>query len=318
MSMEDELLWQDLLWAVQGPELIDLASTPFCDLASLVTKYRAKPLQTNVPALRRLVAKRQSKQLGRYFEDLIEFFLRESFPSWEMTRGLQVHHAENTAGEFDFLLRSFETSLHLETAIKFYLYVPGQNGFADCWGPNANDRLDKKWQKLYDQQLRLELPQEWRAAHMQRCVTIKGFLAYPWDDFVAKNFPPLAGLNPNHHKGWWLPAAAVDGAHAFWQSDVRLLPLPKLLWMTPLTGLSESSLLPLARQKSHPLRDPPTLLTQQAWLTSSWRDNYLIATGRRQENYFFARLIQRGETLVELDRGFLVSENWQRQVGIGS
>jgi len=104
---------------------------------------------------------RDSRRLGAYYEHLLAFALEglsEQLPYHIVTKNLQIRCDKRTLGEADFLLQHRNGDyLHLEVAVKFYLLAKRRDArnFDNWIGPNAKDRLGKKYRHLCGQQLRL-------------------------------------------------------------------------------------------------------------------------------------------------------------------
>lgn len=101
-------------------------------------------------------------RLGHYFEALLAFALAD--PHIQAINGLallqrniQIRSEKRTLGELDFLLQEQnKRGLHLEVAVKFYLLkrqVTNPRAWHHWIGPNAQDRLDLKLNRLIQHQL---------------------------------------------------------------------------------------------------------------------------------------------------------------------
>ncbi len=162
---------RDLAWAVFSDDLM-LASTidpgrpalRACALSVLTEERLAwlRALDREPQPLLKAVGPRAGRRLGLYFEALWHFFL-DCEPSVELlAHNLPVREAGRTVGEFDCLYRCRDSgdTVHLELAVKFYLYTgPGSGATgddrADWLGPGRRDRLDRKLSHLARQQTRL-------------------------------------------------------------------------------------------------------------------------------------------------------------------
>ena len=198
----------DLRWLCHSPSLVNsdvlqfptVARLPFADL-------EASELESALHA-------QQSEwfRLGSYFEILIAAYLRGSGRYFDIRTNVAVHDAKRTLGELDFLLRNQEGEIeHWESAIKFYLYVPGHDPDPNrCFlGPRVVDRLDLKLQRMCVHQLRLSQHPATRAvigpdkvAHVRALV--RGRLFYPLEmDWQSCRPGTLAASD--HLRGWWTP-----------------------------------------------------------------------------------------------------------------
>ncbi|MGX5174769.1 DUF1853 family protein [Aliikangiella sp. IMCC44653] len=227
---------QDLNWLLQSEPMMmlgDLAKAPPVDPQWLEqVNHQPEPLV-------RHLENKNLRMLGPYYEALWEFILAENPLTRLVTKNLQVKGKKQTLGEFDFIYQELKdgTYHHLEVAIKYYLgshfaedikklntkspnaspdeslSICEEASFQSSWiGPNGNDRLDLKLDKMCQKQVKLGLTPEGKAAllaqgveHCQQHISLKGYLFYPWQKPSQKTLilPPV-GVNPNHNKGQWL------------------------------------------------------------------------------------------------------------------
>ena len=148
-------------------------------------------------------------------------------------RGVQINVDGLTLGELDFVTRSLSRTIHIEAAIKFFIYDPKDTGMGAFWGAQRKDRLDIKLKKICDQQLRLSVPSEYCApiaSEVETRILLKGMLFYPWEMFKNRDFPFIPGLSTNHLRGWWLYEDAYAVASG---ADIKWLRLERLEWMSP-------------------------------------------------------------------------------------
>ncbi|MCW8884874.1 MAG: DUF1853 family protein [Motiliproteus sp.] len=180
-------------------------------------------------------------RLGRHFENLLGYYLKQICHKGDLTRGLRVEDTR-TLGEFDFLYRPKTSTnhIHLEVAVKFYLGTAEQS-LAENWiGPNPEDSLAAKLYKTFDSQLKLS---QHSAAKAQLCshqisvdatqALLCGKLFYPWKQFLAGQFQHPSIVNPDHQKGWW---AREDDCDWLAESNYSYQPLDKRHWLAELTS----------------------------------------------------------------------------------
>lgn len=86
-------------------------------------------------------------KIGHQFEALAQAAL---LPGISYHSNLQVNGEGRTLGELDLLAQINRRWNHVEMCCKFYLHHQGK-----WFGPNAKDRLDLKWEKLTEKQLKL-------------------------------------------------------------------------------------------------------------------------------------------------------------------
>ncbi|MBV1924453.1 MAG: DUF1853 family protein [Flavobacteriaceae bacterium] len=98
-------------------------------------------------------------RLGHLAEKIVSELIKSSTNYKVLHENVQVIESKNTIGEIDFLIEELktETKIHLELAYKFYLYDPNISSEPiNNWiGPNRNDSLIKKLEKLKSKQFPL-------------------------------------------------------------------------------------------------------------------------------------------------------------------
>lgn len=224
-------------------------------------------------------------RLGRYAERLMAFYLEYSGNLF--AHGVQVRSAKNeTIGEFDFLLKQGEALVHWEFATKLYLLESsGQGCHADYFvGPNLADTLGAKIRKIMDQQLLLsrhpsallQLPLPVADAH----ALVKGWLFYHGTMPVTGR---PQGISHAHCRGFW---CALDEVETFDAESYALL--PRLSWLAPAKLGLEAGM-------------------GKADLMGSLLRHFAQSTAPA----LIALLRQQGDALLEVDRGFVVSNDWR-------
>lgn len=260
--------------------------------------------QQNPERLEQALSQQRSHRLGIYFETLIHIYLHDFLKLQRCLYGLAVRDQGHTYGEYDFLLQPARqaASLHLEISLKFYLGIDDQSGKRHWLGLNRSDLLEHKYNKLINQQLQLSrLPvanSQLRQMGVQvghKTGLIKGRLFYPFSEFNATSGGINArqsprGVNPQHLRGWWLPASS-------WQTlmqtadSTRLVPLQRRQWMAVLDDL-----------------EAVQLVTAQAG------ESFAAQLDQAQQPMMCARLGQTKSGWKELDRGVLVPDPWLASV----
>lgn len=95
---------------------------------------------------------------GKRMENLLKQALQTSERFEVAAENIQIIHKGVTLGELDFILHDLELNrlVHLELAVKFYVYDPAISGELNRWiGPNRRDSLVRKVNKLQNQQFPL-------------------------------------------------------------------------------------------------------------------------------------------------------------------
>jgi len=240
---------QDLYWTFQSPDLLnrktfhDHPLFQLTDSASLLPWLKA--LDNNPQHLIQHLKQYSNTRLGKYFEALWQFTLTHHPQIKLKAANLQIQDNHRTLGELDFIIEEGDNCIHLELAVKFYLYVPELNKGETLqgWiGPNCNDYFEKKLKRLSSHQLTLPTNPTAQSLLTQKNLTIdsselilKGVLFKPLitkidatkvDNAIIDS--PL--LSEHHLEGIWLyqhQLADFLPVTEFWQ------PLDKMGWMTP-------------------------------------------------------------------------------------
>ena len=98
-------------------------------------------------------------RLGHLVEKIISNLIQSSTNYEVLYENIQVIKDKKTLGEIDFIIKNQrnEQIIHLELAYKFYLYDPNisEHAFNNWVGPNRNDSLKEKLEKLKNKQFPL-------------------------------------------------------------------------------------------------------------------------------------------------------------------
>lgn len=98
-------------------------------------------------------------RLGHRVEKIVSDLIKASTNYKMLYENLQIKVGNKTIGEIDFIIEETQTKqiIHLELAYKFYLFDPNLSTIPiDNWiGPNRNDSLIDKIEKLRDKQFPL-------------------------------------------------------------------------------------------------------------------------------------------------------------------
>jgi hypothetical protein len=175
-------------------------------------------------------------RLGHYAENLLTFYF--SHEGLLYGHGLQVHNDKaETIGEFDYLLFAQGGLLHLELATKFYLFhqpLKSQDHIRrlpdvyDYLGPNLNDSLGAKMQKILQRQLTLSQHDAARKLIQTRVIAaralVKGWLFYRSSE--PKQLVP--GIASNHCLGFWWTLSEFEQL-----AVPYAMKLERLQWLAP-------------------------------------------------------------------------------------
>lgn len=245
---------RDLAWVMRSPSLViacrDAASEFISD------EYCASVYESNTDWLQQLdrspadllefLSRRPCSRLGYYFEDLVAYWLKQRISDGYFESHIKVSENNRDVGEFDFLFRHNNCYFHWETAVKFYLYWRNNSAKVTWFGPNANDTLEKKLDKLLSHQIRMSELAESKTilqnrgievANLDAGIFLKGYLFYPLEQDLAdiKFMAAKCQISPDHLTGWWVSVdklsdsvfEALSGDSLGWQT------LPRRKWLAP-------------------------------------------------------------------------------------
>jgi uncharacterized protein len=257
-----------LRWLLLSPPLVTVPSGATAQLAvfspderSAITDWLTSLDQAPV-AFIKWMQQRQEVRIGRYAEQLLEFYLTHGpqhrllaahVPLRSVVDGVK-NPVTLTHGELDFLLTDTQGKhLHWELAVKFFLCTAVDDVAtpADFIGPNGVETLAHKWHKLFARQLTHTPPAPFDTQIWQPQAYTRGWMFYPWGHQV----PRCQALQLEHGKGWW-----TDWARMAELPDADYVQLPRLQWMAPLGSLKQLS-------ESSPVfrRDAMRLHLQNLW-----------------------------------------------------
>lgn len=116
--------------------------------------------QINLPAIKEHVFKgklAKNPRLGKRVESFVSCFLQQFNGIKIIEENIQIQKENITIGEIDSILKQGDTVIHLEIIFKYYLYDTsvGSSELEHWIGPNKNDSLHQKIEKLSTKQLPL-------------------------------------------------------------------------------------------------------------------------------------------------------------------
>ncbi|MDB4743980.1 DUF1853 family protein [Planctomicrobium sp.] len=216
MPIHAQQILDDLNWTIKSPSLI----VPSRHCHSLIDLYGV-----DVDQLVRHFEKSPPYKVGRYFESLVGFWLRDIRGLEIIEHQKQIFAGTQTLGEIDFLYRDEQDDVvHLEVAVKFYLHFPDEHISGSHFiGPNSNDNLEAKHRKLFDHQLKLGF------AHFE-CVDraeafVKGRVFYSEPPTLLQEM-----LSGNHLRGHWIYSNELDWIDKFGpQAQFKIIQKPHWL-----------------------------------------------------------------------------------------
>lgn len=228
---------RDLFWACQSPLLIHDQSVETIRrrLNDDLNNFFRSPTQEGSDAL---PAFDPRLPLGRWFESLLDFSLRYSFGPSSVHKGL----SDGLGGELDFVVCKDDWALHIECAVKYFLFRPDLGaGLAAFVGPRARDRLDLKYERMTDVQLQRKVPETIVGQRpVCKALWMGGRIFYPVNAHVElPSDDQASALNLRHSRGFF--GGFNELFRSLGERD-HLVELPPLWWITSLEGFSHDCL----------------------------------------------------------------------------
>ena len=175
------------------------------------------------------VEERTEHRVGHYFENLIHFWLKHIRGVEIIAHRQPVRDEERTLGELDFVFRDEAGRLnHWEVAVKFYLQTTSNDGHPKYLGPNTNDSLERKLERMRNHQLPLS-GRIYNDVEIRQAF-VKGWLFQPTGIDLALD---VEMLNPGHLRGGWMHAGEIDGKGGFDGRAQAFSVMKKPFWLTP-------------------------------------------------------------------------------------
>lgn len=241
-------------WMISTPALLNCEHVP-AEVKPIVIEDGPEVLTLAREKIAHSIEQLSGNRIGKIFEELFVIYLHCSGSNRtqrfkNIIKSLQVHDGKRTVGEYDVLFYDClnQAPIHTEIAVKFYLAdatQPNQLARMSNWlGPNRKDRLDLKYSKLFDQQLRLHQSTPGKLAlsehnidtkQLQSRYFISGILFAPWQltrsTRIARNHLPKE-CNESCAMGLWLPVSQLT--QAFTDLGVRSFRiLQRKQWIEP-------------------------------------------------------------------------------------
>ncbi|MFP6764292.1 MAG: DUF1853 family protein [Planctomycetaceae bacterium] len=224
---------QDLEWTLTSPGLI-ATPEPVDNTADSLTAETLNPYHAELCSFLELQnSHRNDHRVGRYFEQLVLFYLQRIRRVDMVASGLQIHEQGRTIGELDFVFRDESGQLqHWETAVKFYLCFPGSaEPGQNLIGPDPRDNFSSKFNRLFNHQLPLS---EKRFSEIAaRHAFVKGQIFYHPE--LSPPPSPCSQLCANHLRGVWLFCHELNWLHRLTEmhGDVTAQVMEKPYWLSP-------------------------------------------------------------------------------------
>nr|WP_277871516.1 DUF1853 family protein [Winogradskyella wandonensis] len=157
-------------------------------------------------------------RLGKRVEQFFDFQIKNNPDTHLLSSNIVVKNEKNTIGELDALIKESGTIFHVELVYKFYLFdskINTANALDNWIGPNRNDRLNYKFNKLKEKQLPLlysrftkpildNLKLNVEEIQQKVCFKAQLFLPYEYKDL------PFSGLRKESICGFYLSFDRLD------------------------------------------------------------------------------------------------------------
>lgn len=214
---------EDLLWVLQSPPLIVGAN--------VVEPITVDADAIDAAELTEFLAMRPGHRVGKYFENLVLFWLERIRKVEIVATNIQIQDGTRTLGEIDFLFRDEQGNLnHWEASVKFFLHFPNDNG-SHYPGPNASDNFERKITKLLERQLPIS-EIHYPDVTVRRAF-VRGKLFYHSQIEQPSVLPDH--MNPAHLRGRWIRQTELEALAQYKNATGHILWKP--LWLTaPVTG----------------------------------------------------------------------------------
>jgi hypothetical protein len=224
--------------------------------------------------------------MGKYFEQLL-FFLLNNDPRYEIVlTNHQVIENGRTIGELDLIVRDTANGLleHWEICLKYYLRSATSNDLDDIIGPNAKDRLRRKFDKLISHQLPLSKRTDVTQILNNQIAEPKLFMKGQLFDHLSRTIAFPSVIHPNIDKGWW---CHLHEAEAKLSTEFKWVIVEKPNWIGPFS-------------------------CQEDDLVSALQARNLIKNhfDTTQSSLLVIGLKPQTDHWVEHTRGFVVNNNW--------
>jgi hypothetical protein len=157
-------------------------------------------------------------RLGHLVEKIVSELIKASTNYKMLYENIQIDYNKKTIGEIDFIIENIKTKklIHVELDYKFYLYDPNiSSDSINNWiGPNRNDSLQKKLEKLKKKQFTLLYHKCAKSKINKKIIdNASQSLCFLVSLFIP--FEYKARLNPNYEK-------AIEGYYIKFEKFISL------------------------------------------------------------------------------------------------
>ncbi len=251
---------------------------------------RLKEADQNPEALETHFASLGPMPMGRYFEQLLIYGLKQD-PNYRLlAANEQIIVDKKTLGEIDLILENTRSGerQHWEVALKFYLQTAPKSDYKYFLGPSEKDHLARKMKALFKRQLALgEHPQiSQQFGKLSPKLFLKGQLFYT----IGREKIRAQNWNPKAQAGTWLNIKALESSPLSEARYFHILQKPE--WMAPYYCSSKAGLL-----------SPSTLIPSLVDKFAETRRPQLVVI-----------LEKEAEVYLEKERFFVSPQNWPSSI----
>lgn len=287
----------ELAWAIGSAPLLSdnkktnvLSISPSQWISSQFDNHLSwlEELDKDPSALRRFLDGHPNQLLGKRFETLLNYWFSESPFLSILHSNVQLRDENSTSGEIDFIIENKESGqiIHCEAACKYFLSSLGTPDWASWKGPNAEDSLLNKMNKLHRQLTIFKRPEGELFLRNNglspplSLMFLKGYFFHRYNELGKSSSPKHH--HPNYNSGWWMHRQDIT---ALAKSPAQWLILPRSRWIGPYYN---------------------------------WDNHLPVLTGNELELILFTgekpfrptMIIQLDESRSEISRGIIVPDKW--------
>ena len=249
-------------------------------------------LDLNPAPLQQWIEARPSRLLGIRFESMLGFFF-ENHPRFKiLANNVQLKNGNQTVGEIDFIVNDLthNRTLHMEVACKFYLSSKSSNQW-DLWlGPNPQDTLKIKMNKLVDQlsittrNWGKEYLKSQKFGNPEPTLLMKGAFHHHYSLLGNAKQPKFS--NPKYNTGWWCHKKELKALN---NARIRWAELGKGSWLCPQIRVFDETL-------------------DFEFMEKVIDDHF----SRSKRSILLTCLFEEDGFWIEHSRGFVVGDEWPR------
>jgi hypothetical protein len=231
-----------LAWAIRSAPLmanggeIEFVGEEWCEEMYRHHEAWLKNLDADPLPLRTFLQQENAVLIGKKFEQLLAYWFLHSPRFRLVERNVVLSERGNTRAEIDFIVEDLDegTLMHLEVACKYYLQLNGSRQWKDWPGPNGNDSLLIKMQKLskqttvFNTTAGMKYLAENGLVRPHSYAFMKGIFFHHFSEIQHSVAP--AGAHPHYNSGWYCHLHELT---RFAGNTRQWIILPAWLWMCP-------------------------------------------------------------------------------------